>query len=120
MAGDSLAPGAAGRSHLGPGSRVAGELHFPGAVELPGYVSGHVEAEAILIEDSGEVEGELHAFSVEIRGSFKGRISGGTVRLHSTAKVAADIEYERLIMESGSELEGHCMVRRYQKPAKSP
>jgi len=45
--------GAGGRSHLGVGSRITGELYFPGTVELPGYVKGRVEASSIVIEEAG-------------------------------------------------------------------
>jgi cytoskeletal protein CcmA (bactofilin family) len=41
-------------------------LYFPETVELPGHVKGRVEAATIVIEDSGEVDGELHAISIEI------------------------------------------------------
>jgi len=62
MMDDEYPPtGAGGRSHLGAGSRITGELYFPGTVELPGYVKGRVEASTIVIEEAGEVEGELHA-----------------------------------------------------------
>ena len=38
MTDDSRAPSrAGGRSHLGAGSRITGELYFPGTVELPGH-----------------------------------------------------------------------------------
>ena len=102
------ASGSGGRSHLGTGSRIAGELYFPGTVELPGLVKGQVEAAAIVIEESGEVEGELRAATITIKGRFKGDIAGGAVKLHETARVSGDIRYESLTIESGAELDGHC------------
>lgn len=106
-----------GRSHLGVGSRIKGELYFPGTVELPGHVEGRVEAAAIVIEETGEVEGDLNAASVAIKGRFTGRVIGGEVKLHPTARVAAEISYERLSIDSGAELEGQCRRVPYQKPA---
>ena len=50
--------GAGGRSYLQAGSRITGELQFPGTVELPGYVKGRVKASSIVIEETGEVEAE--------------------------------------------------------------
>lgn len=102
---------AGGRSHLGAGSRIIGELQFPGTVELPGYVKGRVEASAITIEETGEVEGELHAASIAIKGRFTGQLTGGTVNLHATARVSGDLVYERLSVESGAELAGRCIPR---------
>lgn len=109
------APGSDSRSHIGKGSRITGELYFPGTVELPGYVNGSVEAAAIVIEEAGEVEGELQAASITIRGRFKGQIIGGKVALHTTARVAGDITYESLSIESGAQVEGTFRPRSYAK-----
>lgn len=63
---DESRPGSGGRSRLGTGSRITGELYFPSTLELPGYVSGRVEAAAIVIEEAGDVEGELSATNIAI------------------------------------------------------
>jgi len=68
------AAGAGGRSHLGAGSRITGELFFPGTVDLPGYVKGRVEASAIVIEEAGEVEGEIHAASIKRAGDWRNHL----------------------------------------------
>jgi len=110
MTDNSRAPsGSGGRSNLGTGSRITGELYFPGAVELPGYVNGSVEAAEIVIEEAGEVEGDLRASNIAIKGRFKGRIKGGAVQLHTTARVVADITYDSLSIYSGAQVEGKCM-----------
>lgn len=101
--------GSGSRSHLGAGSRITGELQFPGTVELPGYVNGRVEAAEIVIEETGEVEGDLHAPRIAIKGHFKGQIKGGTVQLHASAQVSGDISYESLSIESGAQMEGKCL-----------
>lgn len=110
--------GSGGRSHLGAGSRITGELSFPGTVELPGYVKGRVDASAIVIEQAGEVEGELHAASVAIKGRFNGQVVGGKVALHASAQVTGDITYESLSIESGAQVEGTCRSRPYANAAK--
>jgi cytoskeletal protein CcmA (bactofilin family) len=112
------AAGSGSRSHLGAGSRITGELFFPGTVELPGYVKGRVDASAIVIEEAGEVEGELHAASIDIKGRFKGQVTGGKVRLHTSARVTGNITYESLSIESGAEVEGQCKLVPYPKDKK--
>ncbi len=108
---DEPRSGTGGRSHLGAGSRITGELYFPGTVELPGYVSGRVEAAAIVIEEAGDVEGELSATNIAVKGRFNGRIRGGMVKLHASARVSGDITYESLSIESGAQLDGSCKPR---------
>ena len=106
---------ACGRSHLGAGSRITGELYFPGTVELPGYVKGRVEASSIVIEEAGQVEGEIHAARIDIKGRFNGQVTGGKVRLHTSARVTGEITYESLSIESGAEVEGKCRSHPYSK-----
>jgi cytoskeletal protein CcmA (bactofilin family) len=105
-----------GRSYLEAGSRITGELQFPGTVELPGYVKGRVEASTVIIEETGEVEGEIHATSIVIKGRFKGRLTGGSVKLHTSARVTGDITCESLSIDSGAELEGDVHAGRSVKP----
>ncbi len=112
------AAGTDGRSHLGTGSRITGKLYFPGTVELPGYVKGRVEASVIVIEEAGEVEGELQAASIAIKGRFDGQITGGKVALHTSARVTGDITYESLSIESGAQVEGTFRSRPYAKDLK--
>jgi cytoskeletal protein CcmA (bactofilin family) len=111
--------GSGGRSHLGAGSRITGELSFPGTVELPGYVKGRVEASSIIIEETGEVEGELEAARIAIKGQFNGQITGGTVQLHTSARMVGDITYDSLRIDSGAKLEGQCTPRAPNRDAKS-
>ena len=115
---DQNNPKAGGRSHLGAGSRITGELFFPGTVELPGFVKGRVEAAEIVIEDTGEVEGEIHAASITIKGQFDGQAIGGEIALHTSARVNGDITYESLSTESGAQVEGTFRSRPYSKDAK--
>ncbi|MFT7593064.1 MAG: cytoskeletal protein CcmA (bactofilin family) [Paracoccaceae bacterium] len=105
-----------GRSHFTAGSRLAGDLHVPGLVELLGHVDGKVSADAILVEESGSVDGELEAAKVAIKGQFEGKIFGGIVILHASAKVSGEIFYETLSIESGAQVNSRCAVK---KPART-
>jgi cytoskeletal protein CcmA (bactofilin family) len=105
---------ASGRSHFTAGSKLTGDLQVPGLVELLGHVDGKVTADAIMIEESGSVDGELHAARIAIKGQFKGKIFGGTVNLHSSARVSGEIFYEALSIESGAQVNSACKVK---KPA---
>jgi cytoskeletal protein CcmA (bactofilin family) len=96
------------RSYLGKGSTITGELQFPGTVELPGYVKGRVEAATIIIEASGQIEGELRAANIMIRGRFDGTLIGGTVTLQSSARVTGEISYGSLRIDNGAEVEVVC------------
>ncbi len=103
---------ASGQSHITAGSKLTGDLHVPGLVELFGHVDGKVTADAIMIEKSGSVNGELHADKVSVKGQFEGKIFADTVNLHSSAQVSGEILYETLSIESGAEVNSTCAVNK--------
>jgi len=105
---------ASGRSHFTAGSKLTGDLQVPGLVELLGHVDGKVSADAIMVEESGSISGELHAASIAIKGQFDGKIFGDVVNLHSSAKISGEILYETLSIESGAQVNSTFMVK---KPA---
>jgi cytoskeletal protein CcmA (bactofilin family) len=92
------------RSLLAAGAQFSGDLTVPGVLELLGKCDGKISADAIVIETSGSVGGELHASTIAIKGLFEGRIFGGDVKLQSGARVTGDIAYTTLTIESGAEV----------------
>ncbi len=97
-----------GRSHFATGAKLSGDLSVPGLMELNGHIDGTISADSIMIDQSGSAIGELRADSVGIKGTFEGTIRGRDVTLHSSARVSGDIEYERLTIESGAEVNSNC------------
>lgn len=104
MSTNTHASATGGRSHLAGGSRVSGEFEFPGIVELHGQLRGKVSAATIVLDQGGSAEGELLAESVAVKGAFDGRIVGGAVRLHSSARISGEIVYETLSIDAGAEV----------------
>lgn len=103
-----------GHSHFSAGSKITGELQVPGLVELLGHVDGKISADAVMIEEVGSMEGELYATKIAIKGQFEGRIFGGTVILHSSARISGEIRYETLSIENGAQVNSRCAIK---KPA---
>jgi len=101
-----------GRSRFIAGSKLSGELHVPGLVELLGHVDGQVYADAIVIEEGGSVHGQLHAADIAIRGEFEGKIFGGAVKLNASARISGEITYETLSIESGAEVNATCTAKK--------
>lgn len=115
----SSAVGAGGRSCLCAGSSITGDLSFPGTAELRGRVKGRVYAAEIVIETTGEIEGEIHAASITIKGQFDGKVIGGTVMLHTSALVTGEVSYETLSIESDAQVEGTFRSRPDAKDAEA-
>ncbi len=101
-----------GRSHFTAGSKLSGDVRVPGLIELLGHVDGRVYADAIMIEESGSVDGELHAADIAIKGKLEGKIFGGVVKLHTSARISGEIIYETLSIESGAEVNSTFTVKK--------
>ena len=98
-------PGAqGGRSQLSTGVRIVGEFQAPGHLELAGRIEGRVLADSVVVEPEGAILGEVRAGAVGIKGTFEGTLSGGAVRLHSTARVSGTVLYDTISIESGAEI----------------
>lgn len=96
--------GQGGRSQLSAGVRIVGEFQAPGHLELGGRIEGVVLADSVVVEEHGEIRGEVRAGAVGVKGVFEGTLTGGTVRLHATARVAGTVLYDTLSVESGAEV----------------
>ena len=57
---------------------------------------------------SANVVGEVFAKSVRVHGKITGQINAQSVSLAKTAYVKGDILHEKLAIEDGAYLEGHC------------
>lgn len=98
--------GQGGRSLLSAGSKVTGDLEFPGLVEVLGRIDGQVSADSVLIGEQGEVEGSITAKTIAIKGKVKGEITGGSVTLHTGAQMSGEITYQQLVVEAGAQVDG--------------
>ncbi len=116
---NQTAPAATGRSNLVAGARVTGDITVPGLLELMGHIDGRVAADSVTIEEPGSINGEVTAVNVAVKGVFGGRISGGAVKLMSTARVTGEIHYDTLMIESGAEVDASFSQRR-AKPVEEP
>ena len=96
------------RSLLATGVRLSGDLSVPGSLEVYGQVDGRISADMIIIEATGEAQGELHARSVTIRGRFDGRVFSTDLKLTSSARVRGELSCATLAVESGAEVNASC------------
>jgi cytoskeletal protein CcmA (bactofilin family) len=100
----SAAPG--GRTVLAADIRLSGDLGSSGTVEILGEVSGDVTAQTLIVGAEGQIKGSVKAEVVEVRGHLQGKVSCVTFTLRSSAIVAAEVNYDTLIIESGAQIDG--------------
>ncbi len=87
--------------------KITGEITSLGDIEMMGEVDGNISARSVIIGSEGRMTGTVTAETIEVRGKMAGQIAAGTFTLRAAAQVAADVDYGNLVIESGSQIEGH-------------
>lgn len=93
---------------------IEGDLRGDGELQVDGVIRGDVSIARLSIGESGQVEGSVHAESVEVRGRVVGAVTAKQVRLYATAHIDGDITHEQLTMEAGAFFQGRSL--KFQRP----
>lgn len=93
---------------LAPHSYIEGDIQGSGELIVEGTLSGEVDlSDSLVIEESGYVEGEIHAEDIVIKGDVKGVIRvEGRAEIYESARVLADIHTGILRVEQGARISG--------------
>jgi len=94
------------KSVLAQDLRIVGEITSNGTIEVLGEVEGNLSARGLVIGAEGRVAGSVVADMVEVKGKLNGRVASDSFTLRAAARVAADITYNTLVIESGAQIEG--------------
>ena len=90
---------------------IIGDLNSDGEVQIDGTFTsffGDIKVDTLILGATANVVGEVFANSVRIHGKITGQINAKSVSLAKTAYVKGDILHEKLAIEHGAHLEGHC------------
>lgn len=95
------------------GTKVVGDIHFVGELQIEGQVIGNVIAEGgkdarLVIHDKGLIEGEVHAPSAIVNGNVRGDVrSTSHLELASKAIIQGNVYYHVIEMVKGSQVNGN-------------
>lgn len=87
---------------------ITGDIISEGEVHIDGRVEGDIRCRILLVGVNAQIVGSIQADVAKIHGSINGHLCARSVFLASSAKVSGDITHERLEIEPGAYLEGHC------------
>jgi cytoskeletal protein CcmA (bactofilin family) len=105
-------------------TRVNGDLHFTGELQIEGKVTGNIYADdekdaKLVIADTGLVEGEIRAPVVIVNGKVVGNIhSSKHLELAAKGNVTGTVHYNSIEMVKGAQLNGS-MVNNQSQQASS-
>jgi cytoskeletal protein CcmA (bactofilin family) len=95
------------------GSTIDGSIRINGSIRMDGKLKGDVEAtEAIIVGETGIIEGDIKAKEVNISGKCSGQIvAENCVLLHATAEINGDIKCKKLVVDEGVVIDGNITMR---------
>ncbi len=108
------------------GTKVIGDLHFSGDLQVEGKVCGNIIAESgndakLVVAEKGLVEGEIRVPMVIINGTVNGNVySTKHVELASKAMVEGNVHYQLIEMVKGSQVNGSLVYSGTGSSAKKP
>jgi cytoskeletal protein CcmA (bactofilin family) len=95
------------------GTKVVGDIHFVGELQIEGQIIGNVIAEggndaSLVIHEKGKVEGEIRVPRAIINGNVVGDVrSSAHIELANKAVIQGDVYYSIIEMVKGSQVNGN-------------
>ena len=95
-----------GDSTIGEDLKITGNVSSKGEIHLDGEVNGDVSCVALVLGESGKLEGNVIAEDVVIRGRLIGSIRALRVTLQAMCHVEGDVYHQSIALEQGAFFEG--------------
>lgn len=86
---------------------IEGQIVSQGIIEIEGKIKGTLKGGAVIIRETGIVQGEIFAENTQIKGNFQGKLHSKTIAVASKAVVNGEIEYSTLSVEDGASIDGN-------------
>lgn len=87
---------------------ITGDLISEGELHIDGRIEGDIRCRVLIVGVNAQINGSIQADVAKVHGCINGHLYARSVFLASPAKVKGDITHERLEIEPGAFLEGHC------------
>ena len=98
---------------LGMNSSFKGELNVRGTLRIDGTAEGQLDADYVILSETGEVKGEIKAKKILIGGKMDGNVRAQElVEIKSKGRVLGDIFTPKLAIIEGGELNGKVEMKK--------
>ena len=102
-----------GKAAIGEGVHVIGDIHDCRQVDVQGVMEGEIEADILIIHETGKVKGVIKADRAEIHGEVDGEMTiADRLDIRATGLVAGSVNYGELSVEAGGRVTGQLDQRR--------
>jgi cytoskeletal protein CcmA (bactofilin family) len=97
---------------VGNGTRIAGEVCVEGTIRIDGIVDGNVQADWVVVGETGKVHGNTRARGMVVAGSVEGNIEATeTVELMGKSSTSGEIRTPKLSISEGAVFDGRSLMK---------
>ncbi len=98
---------------LGPGTEIEGNIKTTESIRIDGKIKGELQADTIVIGESGVVMGDIVANHITVAGKIKGNVTANAqLELLPSGHIIGDIRSNKLVISDGATFEGNCQMIR--------
>jgi cytoskeletal protein CcmA (bactofilin family) len=98
---------------IGAESDFRGEINVKGTLRVEGRIEGRVNADWVILNETGTVRGDVTARKIIVGGTVEGNLRGQEiVEIKSSGKVSGDIFAARLCVNEGGECNGKIEMKK--------
>jgi cytoskeletal protein CcmA (bactofilin family) len=97
---------------LGAGSRIEGKLCVEGTARIDGLLEGDVEADWLVVGETGKIRGNSRTRGMVLGGEVEGNVDAREiVELRDTARVTGEIRAPKLTVSEGAVFNGRSRMK---------
>lgn len=93
-------------SIISEGFEFVGTITSEGTLNIAGVVKGKITAKSVLVDVEGQVEGELNADSLMVKGRVVGEVQCQDLNVGPRAFVDGSISYQNIHIQRGGKVAG--------------
>jgi len=103
---------------VGDDTRIAGKVSVKGTIRVDGIVEGDVEADWVVVGETGKIRGNIRTRGMVVGGSVEGNIEATeTVELREKAAMVGEIHTPKLGISEGAVFDGRARMKSDAEPA---
>jgi len=103
---------------VGNDTRIAGKVSVKGTVRVDGIVEGDVQADWVVVGETGKILGNIRTRGMVVGGSVEGNIEATeTVELREKSTMVGEIDTPKLGISEGAIFDGRARMRSDAEPA---
>ena len=97
---------------VGDGTRIAGKVAVEGTIRVDGIVEGDVQADWVVVGESGKILGNTRTRGMVVGGRVEGNIEAAeTVELKEKSTMAGEIHAPKLGIAEGAVFDGRARMK---------